>query len=218
MAEESTRAKLVTQARKILQGKGYGELTLRSVARAAGLSPGAPYRHFAHGYPELLATLALEGFEDLVATLERSVRPDDLRERIVDLSLAYVRFGVERPDLYRAMFSSHLAVPVELHDELFREGKISFSSRKAYSDLAAIKLVAFAAIVALLADAQRKGVLKDGDAEDFGLALAAMLHGLVGEFIDEGLAIRVSKKQPWSKARKEMSRTVVELLLSGLES
>jgi AcrR family transcriptional regulator len=217
VAEDTTRGRLVTEARRILLEKGYAELTLRAVAKAAGLSPGAPYRHFAHGYPELLATLALEGFEDLVAVLERRSVKDDPRTTIVNLALAYVRFGVERPDLYRAMFSARLAEPVELHEEMFQKGEISFSSRKVYANLARTKLEAFAQIVTPLKEAQQAGSLRRGDPEDFALAVAAMLHGLVGEFIDEGLGIRDSQEKPWSTARKEMSRMIIELLLQGLD-
>jgi AcrR family transcriptional regulator len=217
VAEENTREKLVSHARAILNQAGYQALTLRSAARAAGLSPGAPYRHFEHGFQELLATLAIEGFEDLVALLERSGKSNDARERIVDVALAYVRFGVERPDLYRAMFSSQLATPLDSFDELFQAGKISFSSRETYATLAALKLQAFERIVRPFDYARGAGVLKPGDTKEFALGLSALVHGLVGEFIDEGLGIRMSRKQPWSKVRREMSRSIVEMLLSGLE-
>jgi AcrR family transcriptional regulator len=213
---EDTREKLLAHARTILNKEGYHGLTMRSAAKAAGLSPGAPYRHFAHGFQELLASLAIEGFEDLVALLERSAKSDDPRERIVEVALAYVRFGVERPDLYRAMFSSQLAGPLDAFEELFQSGQISFSSRRTYASLAAFKVEAFERLVGPLDYAREAGVLKPGDTREFALALAALLHGLVGEFIDEGLGLRMSRKQPWSKTRREMSRSIVDMLLSGL--
>jgi AcrR family transcriptional regulator len=215
---EGTREKLVNSARHILNEKGgYSALTMRSAAKAAGLSPGAPYRHFTNGFPELVATLALEGFEEMVKVLSRASKSTDARERILDVALAYVRFGVERPNMYRAMFSAQIAEPVETYDELFQKGELSFSSRSLYASVAQIKLEAFECIVAPLRDAQRSEVLKPGDPDTFGLALAALVHGLVGEFIDEGLGIRESQSQPWSRVRREMSRTVTELLLTGLE-
>jgi AcrR family transcriptional regulator len=216
ITEDDTRQKLISRARTILNASGYHALTLRSAAKAAGLSAGAPYRHFAHGFPELLATLAIEGFEELVAVLERSAKSDDPRERIIEVSLAYVRFGVEHSELYRAMFSSQLAVPVESFDELFQAGQIAFSSRKTYETLAAFKRKAFERMVRPLEYARESKLLRSGDPRDFGLALCALVHGLVGEFIDEGLGIRASRKQPWSKARREMSRSVVEMLMDGL--
>ena len=68
-AEQSqqTRAKLVSEATRILETGGYETLSLRSAAKAAGLSPAAPYRHFEHGAPELLAVVAESGFKDMIA-------------------------------------------------------------------------------------------------------------------------------------------------------
>ncbi len=221
-AEQSqqTRAKLVSEATRLLEADGYQALSLRSAARAAGLSPAAPYRHFEHGAPELLAVVAESGFNDMIVELERAAQSSEAsspRERIIEVSLAYVRFGVDRPDLYRALFSSQLAEPLEKHEKLWESGEISFSSRKTYESLAGVKQRAFESLIAPLRDAQQKGALKKGDVEEFGLALAALVHGLVGEFIDEGLGRSQSQKQAWSKVRREMARRMIELLLSGLE-
>ena len=145
-----------------------------SDAKAAGLSPAAPYRHFEHGIPELLAVVAERGFTDLVAWLDKAAPPStysDPRERIIEMALAYIRFGVERPDLYRALFSAQLAGPLEFHERLWETGEISFSSRKAYQSLAAAKRNAFEVLISPLRDAQARGVLKKGNVEEFGLAL-----------------------------------------------
>ena len=220
LEQSQTRASLVKEATRILEAEGYQSLSLRSAAKAAGLSPAAPYRHFEHGAPELMAVVAESGFRDLIADLQKAGRPReslDPREKIIDVALAYIRFGVERPDIYRALFSAQLARPLEFHEQLWETGEISFSSRKTYENLAATKNVAFQALVDPLREAQKSGVLKEGNVEEFGLALAALLHGLVGEFIDEGLGGRQSVKQPWSRVRKEMARRVIELLLAGIE-
>jgi len=220
LEQSRTRASLVKEATRILEDEGYQSLSLRSAAKAAGLSPAAPYRHFEHGAPELMAVVAESGFRDLIADLEKAARTSEsteAREKIIDVALAYIRFGVERPDIYRALFSAQLAKPLEFHEQLWETGEISFSSRKTYENLAATKNVAFQALVDPLRDAQRKGALREGNVEEFGLALAALLHGLVGEFIDEGLGARQSQKHPWSKVRKEMARRMIELLLAGIE-
>ena len=212
-----TRTSLLKEASRILESEGYSALSLRSAAKAAGLSPAAPYRHFEHGFPEMLAVVAEDGFRELIAALGTAGKSSDTRERIVEVCLEYVRFGVERPDLYRAMFSSQLARPVELREQMWRVGEISFSSRQSYEKLSAVKAEAFAALVHPLAEAQADGRLKAGDPAEFGLALAAMVHGLVGEFIDEGLGVKQSQKEPMSDVRKGMVRSVVEMLLTGLD-
>jgi AcrR family transcriptional regulator len=214
---QQTRASLVKEATRILEADGYQSLSLRSAAKAAGLSPAAPYRHFEHGVPELLAVVAESGFREMIEELERAAsQSSDPRERIIEVGLAYVRFGVERPDLYRALFSSQLAGPLEFREKLWEAGEISYSSRKAYESLAAVKQIAFEALAAPLRYAQEKGAVRKGNLEDFALALAALVHGLVGEFIDEGLGGRQSQKQPWSKVRREMARRMIELLLNGI--
>jgi len=216
--EQDTKRAIAREARRILDADGLDGLSVRAAAKAAGLSSAAPYRHFAHGLPELLAWIAEEGFGELIAELERTPVESDPRGRIVEIGLRYMGFGVQNPDLYRVLFSHRLARPLEFYDEMFQAGEIPHSSSQAYAQLAAIKMTAFEALVTPIAAAQKAGVVREGDPEDFGLALAAMVHGLVGEFIDEGLGGRLSLDGAWSEARREMAEGVLELLLTGLET
>ncbi len=216
--EQDTKRAIAREARRILDADGLDGLSVRAAAKAAGLSSAAPYRHFAHGLPELLAWIAEEGFGELIAEMERAPLESEPRRRIVEIGLRYVGFGIQNPDLYRVLFSHRLARPLEFFYEMFQAGEIPHSSSEAYSRLAAIKMTAFEASVRPIREAQEAGVVKAGDPEDFGLALAAMLHGLVGEFIDEGLGGRQSRDRAWSDARREMSEGVIKLLLAGFDS
>lgn len=216
--EPDTKRAIAREARRILDASGLDGLSVRAAAKAAGLSSGAPYRHFAHGLPELLAWIAEEGFLELIGAMEKAPRVSGARERVLEVGLRYVEFGVTNPDLYRVLFSHRLARPLEFFDVMFQAGEIPHSSSETYRRLADVKLVAFATLVEPLAEAQDAGVLREGAPEDFGLALAAMAHGLVGEFIDEGLGGRQSAEEAWSGTRREMSRDVLELLMNGLEA
>jgi AcrR family transcriptional regulator len=216
--EQDTKRAIAREARRILDSDGLDGLSVRAAAKAAGLSSAAPYRHFAHGLPELLAWIAEEGFGELIAEMERVPVEGDPRGRIVEIGLRDVGFGVQSPDLYRLLFSPRLARPLEFFDEMFQAGEIPHSSSEAYSRLAAVKMTAFEALVGAITEAQTAGVLREGDPEDFGLALAAMLHGLVGEFVDEGLGGRQSRDGAWSETRMGMAREVVGTLLTGLEN
>ena len=216
--ELDTKRAIAREARRILDASGLDGLSVRAAAKAAGLSSGAPYRHFAHGLPELLAWIAEEGFLELIDAMEREPQAADPRERVMEVGLRYVEFGVRNPDLYRVLFSHRLARPLEFFDAMFQAGEIPHSSGETYRRLAEIKLVTFVTLVEPLAEAQDAGVLRDGDPEDFGLALAAMVHGLVGEFIDEGLGGRQSADEAWSGVRRRMSRDILELLMTGLEA
>jgi len=216
--EQDTKRAIAREARRILDSDGLDGLSVRAAAKAAGLSSAAPYRHFAHGLPELLAWIAEEGFGELIAEMERAPVESDPRGRIVEIGLRYVGFGVQNPDLYRVLFSHRLARPLEFFDEMFQAGEIPYSSSEAYARLAAVKMTAFEVLVGPIAEAQAAGMVKAGDPEDFGLALAAMLHGLVGEFIDEGLGGRQSRDGAWSEARMEMSAAMLHMLLTGLDT
>jgi len=92
----------------ILEEEGLQALSLRSVARRAGVSHAAPYRH----YPSreaLLADVACEGLAQLRAELAQAgAVPGDRAERIVRIGGAYLRFAARHEGLLRLMFGSEL--------------------------------------------------------------------------------------------------------------
>ncbi len=95
-------------ARSILEKEGLSALTLRAVARQAGVSHAAPYRHFA-SHEALLVELAREGFEELRHELvAASSLPGLEDDRIASIGAAYMRFVARRPALVRLMFGPQL--------------------------------------------------------------------------------------------------------------
>jgi AcrR family transcriptional regulator len=97
------RPTLLRAAAKILEKEGREAISLRDLARRAGVSHAAPYRHFADRQA-LLAALAEEGFAMLAADLEGK----PWREQAV----AYLRFALANPERFRLMFT--LPVPASL--------------------------------------------------------------------------------------------------------
>jgi AcrR family transcriptional regulator len=99
------RRALVQAARRLLEAEGAAALSLRAVAREAGVSPAAPYHHF-KDKSELLEAVAEEGWLELSGSLaEAAANPAD-EDRLVPLLLAYVRFARSEPALYRVMYES----------------------------------------------------------------------------------------------------------------
>ncbi|MFD7058850.1 TetR/AcrR family transcriptional regulator [Streptomyces sp. NPDC059906] len=95
------RAALLSTAMEMLEN---GEpFSLRAVARQAGVSPTAPYRHF-KDRDALESALAAEGFRALLTDLsgERGLpaSPSDLAE----FAVTYVAFALRRPALFGVMF------------------------------------------------------------------------------------------------------------------
>ncbi|MEL7543766.1 MAG: TetR/AcrR family transcriptional regulator [Pseudomonadota bacterium] len=104
------RAALLDAARSLIETKGTGGFTLAEAARNAGVSPGAPYRHF-KDRNDILGALALEGFELFAERLETAWehgRPDAMTA-FARVGRAYLKFAQEDPAAYRAMFDTELA-------------------------------------------------------------------------------------------------------------
>lgn len=97
------RRALVETGAEVLESEGIEGLSLRSVARLAGVSAMAPYRHFADK-AALLAAIAEHGFGMLHAQLAPADAAPDPREALVAQAVAYVRFALEHPDLFRLMY------------------------------------------------------------------------------------------------------------------
>jgi len=95
-------------ARSILEEEGLAALSLRAVARRAGVSHAAPYRHFPN-HEALLVELALEGFDELKEEIiAAGTGPGLVSDRVSDIGAAYIRFVARRPALARLMFGAQL--------------------------------------------------------------------------------------------------------------
>jgi AcrR family transcriptional regulator len=93
-------------AREILESEGLEALSLRSVARRAGVSHAAPYRHFA-SREALLADLAVDGFAELKGEIAKAAAvPGAVPDRIARVGAAYARFAARQGNLLRLMFSA----------------------------------------------------------------------------------------------------------------
>lgn len=99
---------LLEAARSILEEESLAALTLRAVARKAGVSHAAPYRHFPN-HEALLVELSIEGFDELREQLgEAAKAPGTESDKIATIGAAYMRFIAARPALARLMFGGQL--------------------------------------------------------------------------------------------------------------
>lgn len=103
------REALVEAAARLAAERGAGALSLREVARRAGVSQAAPYHYFADK-SALLAAVAEEGFRlfDQVQAAAYAQAPDEPVERLQALGASYVRFALDRPHFFKVMFRPHL--------------------------------------------------------------------------------------------------------------
>jgi AcrR family transcriptional regulator len=112
------REAMIRVAQELLESEGPGGWTVRAAARIAGVSSGAPYRHFADK-DALLAAVAARGFEELRNELAVQLDPngDDTMARFRALGRTYVNFATSRPGRYQIMFGRDI-LDRELHPEL----------------------------------------------------------------------------------------------------
>ncbi len=102
------RESLLQAAEAVLAQRGVQGITLRDVAKTAGVSHAAPYHHFA-SLNELLAAVAQRGFTDLGDSMARAATQTDTHERLMQISQAYVRCAQAHPARFRLMFAPQLA-------------------------------------------------------------------------------------------------------------
>ncbi|MCW2754786.1 MAG: TetR family transcriptional regulator [Marmoricola sp.] len=97
-------AACVRAALELLEdGEPSATLSLRAVARRAGVAPSAPYRHFADR-DALLTAVATVGYGELAEHLAAACPAPTSPEELADVAVAYVEFAVKRAALFRAMF------------------------------------------------------------------------------------------------------------------
>lgn len=159
------RTVIETALAMLHEEKGW-QFTLREVARRAGVSHAAPYKHFPDK-AALLAELALIGFDQLRATLlaAEPAAPANLRDALLPMARAYIAFGVANPALYRLMFGADAGKPAEVH-------------------LSERALSTFAILTDFLARGQEAGLIRKQPVPGQAAACWAELHGLTMLAID----------------------------------
>lgn len=106
------RRELLDAALRVFDERGSLDFTLRELARAAGVTHSAPYRHF-ESKGELVAALSDEVFERLAARERDALAAcaDDPRARVKALGEAYVRFAIAEPVAFRLALAHPVAAP-----------------------------------------------------------------------------------------------------------
>lgn len=113
------RRGLLDAARRLLEAEGPSALSLRAVAREAGVSPAAPYHHF-KDKAELLDAVAQGGWEILQTQMQEARARSVGLQQLTALGIAYVCFARDNPALYRVMYDAardQEALPADLQDK-----------------------------------------------------------------------------------------------------
>jgi AcrR family transcriptional regulator len=187
----SLREELITASVALIETEGIGAVSLRRVAREAGVSPGAPYHHFADR-PALLAAVSVRGHELLNERLREARRTAPTATRALGAMVeTYVGFARDYPAYLQLILRPELFQP-EQHPETQAAGE------------AAIEL-----LTETVRDCQREGTAPPGDPGALVGLVWALAIGIVTLWLDgplEGRCVSLGTTP------EELTRQITALL------
>jgi AcrR family transcriptional regulator len=184
--------KTLLEAAVLLIGEvGPRAFTLREVARRAGVSHNAPYRHFA-SKDDLLVAVAAEGFERLAAVMQAAMVPGQSpRERLELCGCGYVEFALRWPQHLLVMFD----LPAEAREDHAIGPQIGED--------------AFRLLLDCIVAAQQSGDLSAGDPRPLAWTAWALVHGIAKLATGGNLPLT-------AKATLAFTRSAAQAVLNGL--
>jgi AcrR family transcriptional regulator len=188
---------LIQAGLQVLAERGVDALTLREVARRAKVSQAAPYHHFADK-ADLVSAIVQHGFEDFAGALGAGADAagGDALQRLSGMGLAYVRFAVANPALFRLLFRPEL-----------RGGTRDEPAAEAMER-------AGSAAYQVFLDAVRAAVEEgwvQGSVEDVAVAALSVVHGLSTLLVDGPIDLR-------QRPPDTLARVVISALGAGITS
>lgn len=159
------RRALIDATLDLIGEKGMKSFTIREVAKRAGVSHAAPYRHFSDK-EALLSTVAIEGFDMVIADTHKRFEAchGDVLKRFRESGLAYIDFAAAYPSHYRVMFSSG---EHRLGDDLETRAKEAFSI-----------------LYDCISDCQNQKLVRPCDPFELAMAAWSIVHGYAMLIID----------------------------------
>ncbi|MFE9319631.1 TetR/AcrR family transcriptional regulator [Nocardia sp. NPDC052278] len=166
------RDTLLAACLRLIETEGLGAVSLRRVAREAGVSTGAPYHHFADR-SALLAALSTQGFRQLGSDLAdaRAAAGTPL-QALTAMAETYVRFSQENPGYFRLMFRPELSQPDK------------------HPDAQAAGDAAFDVLADTIAEAVAAGLLPADKADTLAVMWWSLAHGMASLWLDGQLEKR----------------------------
>ena len=201
------RRALLDAALQVLSEQGLAGLTLRAVARRAGVSEAAPYHHFA-SKAALVESLVMETLQQLAQALQEATQATEGTplDRLVAVGVAYVCFALER----RASF--HILYRPELRD-LSRP--VPDADGIARSPIDRAGMVAYQVLLDAIVACQQVGEVVPGDPLPLALTAWATVHGLAQLLLDGVVGAEILPQGILPDA-PHLARIVTQTLAQGL--
>jgi AcrR family transcriptional regulator len=158
---------LIEAGAEILSKEGVNGLSLRKVARKAGVSHAAPYAHFPDKQT-LIAAISTEGYRMLYERLDAAVQRyrADPHRQLVEAAWAYVSFALSDPAHFKVTFSGVV------------------EKEKDYPAYVEMSKKSFGLVVQIVAACQAAGVLKLGSVDATAVSVWSLVHGFASLLLE----------------------------------
>ena len=189
------RHSLLAAAEALLARKGVAELSLREVAKAAGVSHAAPYRHF-RDKRDLIEALAAEGFRYLTRA-SREIEhkyPRQPEKQLIELGWKHFYLALEKPAIVHLLFGDVLSL------------------KNAGKELREAAQEAIESLVRIVKNGQKAGLYKKTNAHILALAAISMVHGFSLLVISGRIPPPLSGRLPI----KFLGKALADILLHGM--
>jgi AcrR family transcriptional regulator len=161
------REALLSAALSLLEHEGVEGLSLRTLAKATGVTQAAPYSHF-RDKDELLAAVAETGFQRLAFKMaEEATGAPSVQARIEKLVTAYIGFALQNKALFQIMFGRELS-------DIKQFPTLAMTAGKSYS---------------LISTALAQRTSTDIDTRFLTVSVWSLCHGLTTLIIDDKIKI-----------------------------
>lgn len=188
------RNELIRIAAEMLADGGVEALSLRDVAKRAGVSHNAPYQHFADK-EALIAAIAQQGFQRLSEAVDAAVASaSDAPARLIAVGRAYVGFMAGHPAYLQVMFG---AFP---HTH--------------YPDLAQTALDTLNRLVQIVREGQADGTIRAGDAGEIAGLIWMTVHGLSTAVIAQKIPVLVAGEH----SAEDLAARYVAMICAGISA
>jgi AcrR family transcriptional regulator len=195
--KQELRQQILDTARELFAAEGYEAVTMRKIAEAIEYSPTAIYLYF-KDKEELINELCHSDFRKLAKEFQKIAQIPDPVERLKQMGLSYVEFGLAYPNHYRLMFmTSHPNKPTAAME----------------ADKGNPEQDAYAFLRMIVSECIAKGRFRDeySDVDAVSQVLWAGVHGLVSLQVAKG-------NDDWVEWRpvRQVAEMMIEVQLRGL--
>ncbi len=185
----SLREALIEAAVQLVEEGGPDNVSMREAAKRAGVSPGAPFRHFSTktALMTAVAEQAMSRFRAEIAAAVEQVTTDDPLQRFAAVGRAYLRWASRNPTHFQ-IISSRSLIDWASSESLRRDNE-------------AVRSLMDGALV----EAKARCLLRSDDLADTKIAGRALVYGLARMVVDGHFA-------QWAVDGEAVGRTTQDVL------